>query len=805
MKEKKIQLRKLMELNSPKADKYLTKIAIDICAKIKKSKDNDDIFEQLDLLGEFVYKVPQETFTLVRFLIKKESTDPKIHKTPFGELKGKSHKDLILKSIELLSHIRYIAPDEVLNFVAQLSQWEDEEIKKKAIEVVQSFAKYDYNVLTKSNIGYGPQRKILDFILTWTSEQQIQYFEFIEVVAKSLLSSSIEGSEWSSVDSLKLHFGTIIPSDFLKTIRRETIELIYNLYQRTTNAGVKLKLIKVLEEASQIPPNVKYTINLEQMIIDDIKYLTDIYRKVIFDDSGNIIADSGIVEEIESRLYWLNRSEKFGIEESKKLRSDILSDSFYNVFRLLVGDPIILHEEKGRDTADEKLKIEIDILLDDITEDKLDKWIIDLNKIADQQKIIDDWQFQSFKGFLREIANTKPELADKILSDAFEYNKSLKNYTRFFLDGFRNVNKLKLWDKYVKKIVDTNSIRLTSAIVFSLNLSEGPDLVKKIRKRDIDLLEEIVEQKGKFSYLQGEIDYEIHYALINTLVRNYARNPQRMEHLIVQEIKQNPQYLKLYFQQLPFVIWKKRFDIQTLSSDTIEFLKQKLIELPDIDWHIQEILIAIGRRDGVQGVMEIFLNRIKKDTESKEKHGLKIDERYEVIPYHLNPALCNYITQHPEYKEIAGKWLENMTAESSVYNFHISHFMQEIGIGFNEILKTLIDRDDENSLMKAARAMHSMEGVNFDMCIEIVRRTDNEHILNKVSSNMYSTGIVIGEYGIANAYEGKAKELEKYKDDENKHVRKFVKRMIKSFRDSAKRERKRADEEKQLRMIEFEG
>ena len=70
---------------------------------------------------------------------------------------------------------------------------------------------------------------------------------------------------------------------------------------------------------------------------------------------------------------------------------------------------------------------------------------------------------------------------------------------------------------------------------------------------------------------------------------------------------------------------------------------------------------------------------------------------------------------------------------------------------------------------------------------------------------MYTTGVITGEYGIAQAYENKAKALGKYKADESERVRQFADRMIKSFLDSAKRERQRADEEKQLRKIEFEG
>lgn len=117
----------------------------------------------------------------------------------------------------------------------------------------------------------------------------------------------------------------------------------------------------------------------------------------------------------------------------------------------------------------------------------------------------------------------------------------------------------------------------------------------------------------------------------------------------------------------------------------------------------------------------------------------------------------------------------------------------------------LIEKGDDDSLKKATHAMHSIEGANFDLCVEIVRRTDNTRILSQVEANMHATGMVSGEYGITNAYEGKAKALEKYKSDESKRVRKFVARMIKNFEESAKRERQRTDEERELRKIEFEG
>ena len=78
-------------------------------------------------------------------------------------------------------------------------------------------------------------------------------------------------------------------------------------------------------------------------------------------------------------------------------------------------------------------------------------------------------------------------------------------------------------------------------------------------------------------------------------------------------------------------------------------------------------------------------------------------------------------------------------------------------------------------------------------------------VIDGSSANMYSSGAVSGEYGIAITYENKAKELKKYKNDSSDRVRKFVTRLIRNLNESAAKARQRAEEEIQLRRIEFEG
>jgi len=798
-------LTKLMELDNKKADKYLAEFSNEIKRKIKTNKDNDDIFNNLELLEEFIYKASNQALEIVNHIVNNPKPNKiKVKKTPYGDLEGKSHKDLILKCIELLNHIRYIKINEVLSLLVQLYRQDDKDIKEETGEAIKKLAKYDYNVLTKSKLGYAVQRKVLDFILNWPIKKRLENIDFIGIAVKELFGSSVEGTSRKDEKTLVLHSAVVQPTEFLKKLRRESIDLIYDLYQKVDDPKIRLKLLNVLGEASQGPVSINYGENVQKMLSDDSKYLIDIYRKMIFDKSGQIIAEPAIIEEIEQRLYWFCKNKESESIPAAKLREDILKDKFYQLFRLLVGDPIAYREEEGWAVADEKKKKEINKQFELMKEEKLDEWINDLNKIASQYGIMEEWKFQEFRAFLQRIAELKPELAEKILEDTFKENKPLKLFTASILRGFRHADRIGLWNSYVQKILKEKDIQLVNDICFSLNLNEGIDLSKKIRKNDLDLLEDIIKQQRSFTFLKDRDDYVRHYALINTLARIYKRDPKRMEKLIIEEIKRNPKYLELYFRDLSTATHRNWLDAKGLTHDIVKFLVEKMIKLRELDWHTQELLFNISNND-LKLILDVFMGRIQKDDTKKNiKVKLKVRD-YEAIPYHFNPDLKEFIAKHPDYKKNMEKWIENMKTEWTIYGYNVSRFLHSIGGSLDEIIMFIIKKGDDASLMRAVRALHSLGGADLNLCMEIVKRTDNDKILNQIGSILYATGVVSGEYGIAEAFERRIEELKEYKNDKSSRVKKFVTKMIKSFGDSAKKERERTDEEKMLRKIEFEG
>ncbi len=805
MKDQKQILSKLMSLDNANADKYLAKFVDELFEKVRVASNNEEVLKYLDILEEFLYKVPKQSALIIQHVID-HPLEPQIF-TEIGGLKGKTHTDVVIKAIGLLKHLRYLDPKEILKIILVLTKNENKAISSKALDVVKKTAQYDFNLLTKSKIGYNIQRIVLDFMISWPKEDRLSNFDFMETATRELLGSSVEGTNMTDEKTLVFHSGAVSPTDFLKKLRKETIDFVFDIYRQTKSGSEKLKLIRVLEEACRTPGSVLYSDDVLNMVMSDIVYLAKIYREIIFDSKGKMIAEPALVAEIEKKLYWMNKSEKRGSEETKDLRKDILKDRFYSLYRLLVCDQVSYQEEEGWATAGPKRIDKITEHISSINLKNLDQWIADINLISDQQGVTDEWHFHEFKSFLRRLSFEKPEIAKKIIEDAFLKNTLLKSFVSNFLDGFRDCNRLDLWDEFVKKVIDEKNPIRVAAVCFSLNLVDDADLNEKLREEDLDILEEITSKNGRFSFLKDtkEKNHLLPYALINTLLRNYRRDPKRIEKLLVQEMKEYPEYLGMFFQQLPLGSWKKWVDWEKLGPNTLDFLQEKLIEIPDLDWHEQGLLINIAQRN-LKYVLDVFKGRIEREVKIKEENSIFDRERYDAVPYHFNPELQTFISSHPDYMKQIETWIDEMSEEWSIYSWNIAEFVQRVQGSFNEIILTLVAKGDDTSLIKATRLMRSFDGGgDVNLCMEIVGKTDNKKVLSQIDSALYSTGVVMGENGIAEAYEAKAKQIEPFIVNNNARIMKYAKKLHGSFLDSAKQHRKSTEEEIKLRKLEFEG
>lgn len=793
--ERKVQLRKLAALDSDKAEQYLASSANELAEEVKRSVDNDYVADRLNLLTEFAYRVPTQALEVIRFVLGSKPVEPQLIKSRFGEHLGNTHTNLILKAIELLDHLRYIVTDDVLSLAAELSIHEQKEVREQALRIADGYASYDFRVMRQ--IGYSAQRKMVDFMVRWSMEQRILHFDFLEAAVRSLLSSSVMSSEMTDVNKFTMTYGQVTPTESLKEIHRQVMDMVSEMFRAIPEAKSKLRLVRLLDNVTQPPHNVQMTAELSEMLIQDSTYLVGIYRQMV---SAGVLA---VTSHIENRLYWMNKTKTYKTQESVQLRDEIMADDLYQLFDLLAGDRAgHYRNDGGWEMSERKRAQRVRSLIESVDEQGLPGLSDQLNRIAGQQSLVESWRYSSFEDFLIQLSETKPREADLLFEDAFARQLPLRSFVIGFLIGLRVKNEFELWDKYAEKIIELRQVEYVVPLIRSLCLPKGIDLQEAIRQSDLDIVDAAVNRSGPLSFAKGSDDPLIHFATLETILRCLSRAPTRMQSLLVSQIEDNPLNLHGSLSQLYIAIARDWIHMTELLGETVNFIASKLIEVPDLDWEMQDLLLEIGHREGCRFVLNLVMKRIRFYESLKKAHA---GEYYESIPFHIDPRLQQFIGENAEYKETMAEWLGSMTAEWSIYNWEVSRFLQTIERNFDEILLALIEKGDDNSLDRAATAIHSMERSSTRLSIEIARRTENEDILHKISANLLSTGVVSGEYGIAIAFENKAKELEQYQGDSSERVRTFVGLAVQNLKEAAKRERQRAEESMQLRRIEFEG
>ena len=103
-------LSKLAALDSNKSNKDLSKYASELVLAIRKSKNNNQVFENLELLEQIIYQAPSKALKVIKSIVNTKSPiKPTVHINKiYGKIEGKSHNDLLLKCLELLSMLRYV-------------------------------------------------------------------------------------------------------------------------------------------------------------------------------------------------------------------------------------------------------------------------------------------------------------------------------------------------------------------------------------------------------------------------------------------------------------------------------------------------------------------------------------------------------------------------------------------------------------------------------------------------------------------------------------------------------------------------
>lgn len=742
---------------------------------LMKSASNNELYEQLSLLRQFVQEFGDKTpknvdiITIVDGALQKARDNaPAPIKTALGEFEGKHYTDIAEVCLDILTELKYFHTEKIFEFLVRLSSDSNPAVKKKAIEVLSKLSSYNMYVLQK--IGYTPQLFVLEQIEKWDNTKIIAQFETVMEIASQLLKPSFEGTSMSDYKTFTLHYGPLPVSNDLKDIRIRTINLLKRLYHDLKEITQRIRILQVLQEASQTPHQGNYGDDLLQMIVENTNLLIEFYDEIL------PTAENEIIKDIEEQAQFFARR---GLNNKvDSLRSHVSSNKEYEIYRILVGYDYRFSAELDVEETEKVRKEKLQELVDSITSPSFEDWQRRILSIIKNYPV--SWgEFQYFNMFLFEIGKQKKEFALMLID---QNEKELEPFLIHLLAGLWKGESSRNAAEILKKWIDENK-----------RLSVCASLFEYVEEIDVTLLKRIYKLACKNN------DADALSRIISAIDRNYAKYPKRsyLKKIFVGDIKKQAELKNYHW--IRGIWFGKSLLFDALSVKDYEAVLDSLIFAPDIDYHAEEILSPLAEKYPKE-LIQFFKERVFKHLQKQE------GEKYDAIPFSLH-IINKRLQKHANVvvPAIIGWFSE----KGWLFQWEASHFLHAIFPTFDKALESeminLVKKGGDKNAKIVTSVLRTYKGEQFlhGVCKEFIKRYHRDKYMKEMFIVLSQTGVVSGEYGFVEAYKAKRQEIQDWKKDKNKTIRAFIKKYEAYLTTRIAYEQKRADEDVEMRRREF--
>jgi hypothetical protein len=700
---------------------------------------------------------------------------------------------LIARAIPALLNLRYLETRVVLNVLLALAVHADKAVRKKALEGLEEMAGYNLSVFygteQQRGIGAGPQKLIVEELGRLSDTLVAKYFSAVLEVLKSMLSPAMEGTSWT-YNTLKISRSATPAIASVGDVRLRSIELLKRLYGLATSVAEKLRVVSAMTDATRTERGARQEAESTEMFVRDAKNVLAFFEQLAE------TADLQVVQKIEHHSYWIffHAITDEVRTAALQLEAKIAQHREYQIYRVLIGFEGIFGAWKDWQAAQDKFT-ETEVFRREralsyakqIDEGNYAEWRARILTYAKTQSS-DLATFPVFYEFLGAFAKQNPRLAFKLLS---EETAAIASFMIPLLSG--------LWDSEeqasLRRLIETwlresvaGSPRHLFAVTKMFLSTQGLDvpLLKALCTKAIEI--------GDRASVREAIEVVI--------ARFNVGGSTLLRELLFPAIR----YLSAQ-NDAEWVgeVWYRREAqavFAALDAEALELVLDNLAALPKIEYHAEEVLSLVAQR-APEAVIDFFVRRMALDSKANQRNT----QAFEAIPYEFHKLqeplsreprsavakVRAYYDRDPYLFEYRGARLLHNIFPNSSPAFE-AELLQQIGKGSDA---------DYEFVLGILRNYRGEEFVR-RLCREIVRQlAPDSPLRNHVAIALETTGVVTGEFGLAEAYERKRQEVLDWLEDPEEGVREFAKWYVQDLEKMSKEERRRAAEDLELRKFRY--
>lgn len=738
------------------------------------SKNNDDIFNELEILEEYAHMAPYKAFCVVEEILNKKPLKPKVtHLKGFGKIYGKKYEDLLVQCIKILKHIRYLETKRVFKLLEKLHLSLDKSVQSESIKAIEMIAQYNLFVLQQ--VEYRTQESILGEIEKWSKRRLMKNHELVLTVSKEMLEPTFEGQSMPDYKTFTLHSGPLVVTDDLKNVRNRTITLLKKLYASVSDLPTQAKILLTLQGATQTPHSHLYGDDLEQMVLDATNDVIDFYLEIL------PTAENELIQDIEEQKIWFTRRfTKIPPRKLSELDEAIKANSSYNMFRVFVGYDGRLDPDYDFD-RDQKTRTEkVHEFVDNMTLDSFDDWEKKILAVVKNYSGTEPGSYGYFQTFLTELGEKKPDLAIRLIKSS---EKQLAPFLLSILSGVWKSDKKGAESLILRWISEGKYLHLWGFIFVTVDEFDNAIFRKVLVK------------------VKSLKDTQALNNILRSILHHYPKNKE-LKSDFIEVIKVLSRLKNTWWVNN---LWFKGDSIlDDLTNEDWEPIFDGLLMIPTIDYHAEEILKYVAEKHPAR-VIEFFHDRV--GIKSKKKRSL--DDRYDGVPFNfhklgetLKPHAKVIVPMLLDWYEDGGKkhkWL---------YQWEASHLFEEIFPALDPVLEraliAVVKKGTKNSrriifsVLGKYKGDSSLWGIVQSMIKQYAGTKEYEEVRDHLFGYLSQTGVVTGEDGFVRAFEAKKTEIQILKKNSDKSTKEFAKEYEEYLNSRIIAEQKRTDEHIEL-------
>ncbi|MCP1846747.1 MULTISPECIES: RelA/SpoT domain-containing protein [unclassified Bradyrhizobium] len=765
---------------------------------LAECSDNNARVELLERFRDYVvphYDDPASVYPeikdqLVAAIKAARATKVRPIETPFGNLPGRTAERVAEIATEIFIRLRYVSVEITFDAVCQLFPGaQTDEERKHVLQVIEKTAEHNLDVWKKA--GPAAQMILVQQIRGLAHDQREPLRPVLREALGEVLGTEVEGTS-SSYNTVTLHWGAVVPSEVLRKLRSDALDILFDLYRTATSDQERSGTEQTIFSATGMPSQANFSDDLLIDVLNDSARVVDFYHESAPRDAYESL------QRIENRILWLHRR-SIGIrndpksnaatltaigmlsESIQRFREGIDANAKFTIYKTLVGfDSVfpIMWEDENSDPAqeDEYRKARIDEFVAEIDETNADEWFSIIQRCA-QTESNDLATFPSFGEFLKKLSKAQPVV---VLGFMEKLDDKLTGFLGVMLSG-----------------LEESSLALKVPAKISEWLSQDRYLVQIAHYyRFAAKLDNVVLSK----ILQAGIRLDSHAVvsqILGTVFYRYADGtPDLIATILIPGVQYFAEKKDTGWVDLAWYLPKDRSPLADLTEDQAAVILDSLIPAEQIETHADMLLTIVAERFP-ERVFNFFGERL---TNAAAKTATS---SYRAIPHRFY-TLQNRFTNIVDYAlEIVRK---TFVSGDLMFEFTGGRLIAASFPGCPDALRSKLSsrlragtREEAEFVLRILSAYRG-EAIPYDLCKEIVRVLPlDDELLELLSTLLQTTGIVSGEFGLVEAYKQKREALVPWLSDDNGKVQAFAARDIKSLDLQIAAEQRRSEEDMEMR------